>query len=108
MSRHSHHRRRHPRHSRSTLLRQLVLFGLALPGTVVLALYLPPTSGGWWLMAPALALSALLAVGCFAWAAGRFAAEIFNFTSWCVGRAGLEKLMRDPPRPPRSRHGLAG
>jgi hypothetical protein len=50
---------------------------------------------GRFLLLGAIALSALLAIACGAAATGRLAALVYNFVSFCSGRASLEKIMRE-------------
>lgn len=109
MSRHSHGATRHPHHHGSGLWFRLLLAGLALPGMVALALFFWVAPGGQFVLGGLLAVSAMLAIGCGSWLAGRSAAGLYNFLRLWAGRSGLEKLMRPnqtsphprtvPPRP---------
>ena len=103
MSRHSHPSRRHASRRQSVWLLRLLLLVLALPGAIALTLLFWIEPAGRFLLAGAIALSALLAIACGALATGRLAAAVYNVTSLWAGRSGLEKIMRGGHDVERSR-----
>ena len=106
MSRHSHSDRRHSRHRGSWLTQNVALIGLAIPGAVVLVLFLLAAPGGTIVLGCAAALAALFTLACLGCLAGRFAAALYNFLRSCSARSGLEKIMHEhharalPPQNP--------